>query len=53
MGHLTNQMVAIKNMNEVVSGKVVGVSEQGHLLLKLRNGNVAAFSAGDTSLVKN
>lgn len=51
--YLTGQAVAIKNFGESVTGKVVGVNEQGHLLLRLQDGKTQAFSAGDTTLVKS
>lgn len=49
---LTNQNISIKNLNNKVSGKVVGVNEQGHLLLKLEGGKIQAFSSGDTTVLK-
>lgn len=49
---LTDQMISVSNVNEVVEGRVTGVNEQGHLLLELKNGKTRAFSSGDTSIVK-
>ncbi len=49
---LTNQWVTVKNINQKIEGKVTGINEQGHLLLRLENGKVRAFSSGDTSIVK-
>lgn len=49
---LTNQDITLKNMEQKIKGKVVGVNEQGLLLLKLADNSVRAFSAGDTSVVK-
>lgn len=50
---LTNKQIMLKNMNTNVAGLVAGVNEQGHLLLRLPNGMMQAFSAGDTSILKN
>lgn len=49
---LMHQVITIKNVHEKIQGKVAGVNEQGHLLLKLSNGKIRAFSSGDTSVVK-
>lgn len=49
---LTNQTIAVKNVNDTIKGRVTGINEQGHLLLHLANGTVRAFSSGDTSIVK-
>lgn len=49
---LIDQTVMLKNTNTKIKGKVTGINEQGHLLLKLNNGSVRAFSSGDTSVMK-
>jgi len=49
---LTHQWIAVANVNETVEGRVMGINEQGHLLLELKNGNTRAFASGDTSIVK-
>lgn len=49
---LMHQTITLKNIDKQVKGKVISVNEQGHLLLKLADGTVHAFSAGDTSIVK-
>lgn len=52
MDCLTNQFIAVKNLNQKSEGTVTGINEQGHLLLKLADGRVRAFSSGDTTIVK-
>jgi len=50
--YLANRAITLQNLHEKIEGKVVGINEQGHLLLKLANGKVRAFSSGDASIVK-
>jgi BirA family transcriptional regulator, biotin operon repressor / biotin---[acetyl-CoA-carboxylase] ligase len=50
---LTDQIISVTNINESVEGKVIGINEQGHLMLQLKSGKIRAFSSGDTSIVKN
>lgn len=49
---LTNKMIEVKNVRENTKGKVVGINEQGHLLLQLLDGSLHAFSSGDTTILK-
>ncbi|WP_232058662.1 biotin--[acetyl-CoA-carboxylase] ligase [Aquicella lusitana] len=49
---LANQTITLKNVREEIRGKVAGINEHGHLLLRLANGSIRAFSSGDTSIVK-
>jgi len=49
---LTDQVISVTNINESVEGKVVGINEQGHLLLQMSGGKTRAFSSGDTTIVK-
>jgi BirA family biotin operon repressor/biotin-[acetyl-CoA-carboxylase] ligase len=49
---LMGKLIEVKNIQENVAGKVQGINEQGHLLLKLKNGNIRAFASGETSIVK-
>lgn len=49
---LNHKTVTIKNVNEKIQGYVMGINDQGHLLLKLANGNIRAFSAGETSILR-
>lgn len=49
---LMGKAIGLKNLDNTINGEVVGVNEQGCLLLKLSNGKVQAFSSGDTSVVK-
>lgn len=50
---LQGQDIALKNVDHVVRGKVVGVNEQAHLMLELSDGTIRAFSSGEVSVVKN
>lgn len=49
---LMNQHVMVKNVNQKIEGIVMGINELGHLLLQTENGEIRAFSSGDTSIVK-
>lgn len=49
---LMDKLIAVTNVHETIEGKVMGINEQGHLLLQLKNGKLRAFSSGDTSIVK-
>jgi biotin-(acetyl-CoA carboxylase) ligase len=49
---LTDKLIAVTNVSETIEGQVMGINDQGHLLLQLNNGKMRAFSSGDTSLVK-
>lgn len=49
---LMNKMIAVTSVNETIQGRVMGINEQGHLLLALQDGKARAFSSGDTSVVK-
>ena len=49
---LMNQWITVKNINQKMEGKVTGINEQGHLLLRLEDGKARAFSSGDTSVMK-
>jgi BirA family biotin operon repressor/biotin-[acetyl-CoA-carboxylase] ligase len=46
------KQVSLKSPRETVTGEAVGINAQGHLLLKMDDGQVRAFSSGDTSIVK-
>ncbi len=50
---LMKRAIALKVGNQTIEGKVVGINEQGHLLLKLKDGSTRAFSSGDTSIIKD
>lgn len=50
--YLTHKEIAVKNLNHDVRGIVRGINAQGHLLLQLQNGEMRAFSSGDTTVVK-
>jgi BirA family biotin operon repressor/biotin-[acetyl-CoA-carboxylase] ligase len=49
---LYNKMITLQNFNETITGCVQGINAQGHLLLQLPDGEVRAFSSGQTSIVK-
>lgn len=49
---LFNQEITVKNVNDKIQGKVLGINDQGHLLVELPNGIVRGFSSGDTSILK-
>ncbi len=50
--YLLNRTVTLAGNAEKISGVVQGISEQGHLVLRLPHGELRVFSSGDTSLVK-
>ena len=49
---MQGKQVSVKTVSEIVTGEAVGINLQGHLLLKLADGKIRAFSSGDTSVVK-
>lgn len=49
---LTNKKIILNTLKENVHGQVVGINEYGHVLLKLKDGTVSAFSAGDATVQK-
>lgn len=49
---LAQKTITLKNIQTKITGKMVGINAQGHLLLQLADGSVRAFSSGDTSIVK-
>jgi BirA family biotin operon repressor/biotin-[acetyl-CoA-carboxylase] ligase len=49
---LLNKLVRLKSGNREFEGQVLGISEQGHLQLKLSDGTITHFSSGDTTLIK-
>lgn len=50
---LMNKVITLKNVNEEFLGRVKGISDHGYLLLELGNGQVRAFSSGETTVLKN
>lgn len=50
--YLTGKIISVSNVSEIVEGLVMGINEQGHLLLELKDGKARAFSSGDASVVK-
>ncbi len=49
---MQNKKIALKTLNETISGVVTGINAQGHLLLKMHDGQIRAFSSGDASIQK-
>jgi BirA family biotin operon repressor/biotin-[acetyl-CoA-carboxylase] ligase len=50
--YLMKKNIALKNGTQIISGKAMGIDQQGHLILELTNGLSKSFSAGDTSIAK-
>lgn len=49
---LTGETITIKNVRESLSGRVVDINAQGHLVLRLANGILRSFSSGDATILK-
>lgn len=49
---LMKKTVTLNHANNFITGEVIGINPQGHLLLRLSDGHVHAFSSGDATLVK-
>jgi BirA family biotin operon repressor/biotin-[acetyl-CoA-carboxylase] ligase len=47
---LVGQWITLKHVNETFVGRVRGINSDGHLLLEREDGEIQAFSSGDTSL---
>lgn len=50
---LVNKHISLTNVNQSFSGRMLGVNEQGYLLLELANGEIRTFSSGETTIMKN
>jgi BirA family transcriptional regulator, biotin operon repressor / biotin---[acetyl-CoA-carboxylase] ligase len=51
--YLSGKTITVANGNaKELTGVATGIDKQGHLLLKLDNGNIQTFSSGDTTLRK-
>ena len=51
---LLQQVIELQFINQkIVSGQVMGIDAQGHLLLQLPDGTIQGFSAGDVTIRKN
>lgn len=48
---LTGKNIVLKNLNQEISGKVLGVNQQGQLVLQMDNQTIQTFSSGDTTIV--
>jgi len=51
--YLHNKNITLRNLEHHITGKAQGINEQGHLLLKTKNGKITACSSGDASIVKS
>lgn len=49
---LYQKTIRLQNVNQEIRGKVMGVNRYGYLLLELENGEIQAFSSGQTSIIK-
>lgn len=49
---LQGKHITIKNIRESVTGQVIGINDQGYLLLGLANGNKCSISSGDATILK-
>lgn len=49
---LTGKHVAINNAHHRIAGKVTGVNDLGHLLMRLGTGEIKAFSSGEATIAK-
>jgi BirA family transcriptional regulator, biotin operon repressor / biotin---[acetyl-CoA-carboxylase] ligase len=49
---LIRQVITIQYLDEQIHGEVMGVNEQGQLLLMTKDGEVRGFSVGEATIVK-
>src|SRR3990167_9342152 len=49
---MTGKEITVKSINGTSTGIAVGVNAQGHLLLKMNDGQTRTFSSGDTTIIK-
>ncbi len=49
---LAKKNVTLNYNNHLITGEVLGINPQGHLLLRQNDGTIRAFSSGDASLLK-
>lgn len=49
---LVNKTITLTNVNQEFVGRMLGVNDQGYLLLELANGEVRTFSSGETTIMK-
>lgn len=47
-----NKQITLKTLNETFTGVMSGINAQGHLLLKMSDGQTRAFSSGDATIKK-
>lgn len=50
---LLNQQINLLHGTQNIIGKVIGINEQGYLLLQHNDGSTAAYSSGDSTLCKS
>lgn len=48
---LANKLINLEQNTSSYCGIVTGINEQGHLLVKLEDGEIKAFSSGDTHII--
>jgi len=49
---LMNKTISLNNVNNQFVGRMLGINNQGYLLLELPNGDVRTFSSGETTILK-
>ena len=49
---LRGKDIHLLSLNQRVAGNVKGIDQHGHLLLKLEDGALRAFSSGDTTVLR-
>lgn len=49
---LYQQQVTLVNANKTITGIVLGINDQGHLLVEKNDGNIQAYASGDTTIQK-
>lgn len=50
--YLAGQNITLKGVTNKIVGTVKGIDQQGHLLIKLKEGILRSFSSGDTEIMK-
>lgn len=49
---LTDRLISLSHANQEITGKGLGVNQQGYLLLQMADDTLRAFSSGDTTILK-
>ncbi len=50
---LEKKKITLKHHDHLISGKVLGINNQGHLLLEQEDGTVSVFLSGEVSILKS